>query len=179
MFVLDFDSELVFLGDAGTTEASRPSRRIGGELNVLYRPLPWLVLDLDAAVTRARFTNTDPVGDRIPGAATSVVSAGAQFDKLGPYFGAVQLRYFGRRPLIEDNSVTSKPTLLLSARAGYRLTETVEFRLDIFNLLGSTSHQIDYFYASRLPGEPLEGVNDVHFHPVEPTSVRASVSIKL
>ena len=75
--------------------------------------------------------------------------------------------------------MTSKPTLLLSARAGYRLTEAVELRLDIFNLFGSTSHQIDYFYASRLPGEPLEGVNDVHLHPVEPTSVRASVTIKL
>jgi outer membrane receptor protein involved in Fe transport len=179
LFVLDFDSELVFSGDAGTTEASRPSRRIGGEINMLYRPLPWLVLDVDAAYSRARFTNSDPVGDHIPGAATSVVSAGAQFDKLGPYFGAIQLRYFGRRPLMEENTVTSKPTLLLSARAGYRLTESIELRLDIFNLLGSTAHQIDYFYASRLPGEPLEGVNDVHFKPVEPTAVRAGVAIKL
>jgi hypothetical protein len=179
LFVLDFDSELVFSGDAGTTEASRPSRRVGGEINALYQPLSWLVLDVDAAYSRARFTNSDPVGDRIPGAATSVVSAGAQLDKLGPYFGAIQLRYFGRRPLIEDNSVTSKPTLLLSARAGYRLTDGVELRLDIFNLLGSTAHQIDYFYASRLPGEPPDGVNDVHFHPVEPTSVRASIAVKL
>lgn len=178
-FVLDFDSELVFSGDAGTTEASRPSRRIGGEFNALYRPFPWVVLDLDAALTRARFTNFDPVGDRIPGAGTSVISAGAQFDKLGPYFGAIQLRYFGRRPLIEDNSVTSKPTLLLSARAGYRVTEGIELRLDIYNLLGSRSHQIDYFYASRLPREPLAGVSDVHFHPVEPTSVRASVTVTM
>ena len=59
------------------------------------------------------------------------------------------------------------------------MTESVEVRLDIFNLLGSTSHQIDYFYASRLAGEPLVGVNDVHFHPVEPTSVRASIAVKL
>jgi len=92
LFVLDFDSELVFSGDAGTTEASRPSRRIGAEINVLYRPLPWLVLDLDAAATRARFTNFDPVGDRIPGAATSVVSAGAQLDDSGPYIGRSSLR---------------------------------------------------------------------------------------
>ena len=31
LFVLDFDSELLFVGDAGTTEASRPSRRVGVE----------------------------------------------------------------------------------------------------------------------------------------------------
>jgi len=114
-----------------------------------------------------------------PGYLKAVQYVETQFDKLGPYFGAIQLRYFGRRPLIEDNSVTSKPTLLLSARAGYRLTEAVEVRLDIYNLFGSRSHQIDYFYASRLPGEPLGGVNDVHFHPVEPTSVRASLTVKL
>jgi hypothetical protein len=58
----------------------------------------------------------------------------------------------------------SKPTLLLSARACYRLAENSEVRLEIFNLLGSTVHQIDYFYASRLRGEPLDGVNDVHSH---------------
>lgn len=28
-FVLDFDSELLFVGDAGTTEPSRPSQRVG------------------------------------------------------------------------------------------------------------------------------------------------------
>jgi TonB-dependent receptor-like protein len=120
LFVLDFDSELVFSGDAGTTEASRPSRRIGAELATLWRPFQWLVLDVDAAVTRARFTDDDPAGDRIPGAPNAVASVGAAFDKLGAWFGGVQLRYFGRRPLVEDDSVTSKPTTLVSARLGYR-----------------------------------------------------------
>jgi hypothetical protein len=170
---------LLFSGDAGTTEASRPSQRIGGEINALYRVLSWLTFDLDAAVTQARFTNRDPAGDRIPGAATSVISAGAQFNQLEPYSGRIQLRYFGRRPLIENNSVTPKPTLLVSARAAYRLTENIEVRVDILNLLGSTAQQIDYFYASRLPGEPSDGTNDVHFHPVEPTSVRLSLTVKL
>ena len=67
-FVLDFDSELLFVGDAGTTEASRPSRRVGVEWTNRYKPVSWLTFDLDVAYTRARFTDFDFAGDRIPGA---------------------------------------------------------------------------------------------------------------
>jgi hypothetical protein len=51
----------------------------------------------------------------------------------------------------------------------------VRVQLDVLNLFNSTDHQIDYYYASRLPGEPLDGVNDVHFHPVEPVAVRLTM----
>ena len=54
LFVLDFNSELVFAGDAGNTEASRPSRRTGVEWTTTYKPAPWLGLELDVAATRAR-----------------------------------------------------------------------------------------------------------------------------
>lgn len=49
LFLLDFDSELLFVGDSGTTEASRPSRRVGFEWTNQYRPTPWAMLDLDLA----------------------------------------------------------------------------------------------------------------------------------
>ena len=49
LFVLDYASELLFVGDAGTTEASRPSRRVGVEWTNHYKPLPWLGFDLDVA----------------------------------------------------------------------------------------------------------------------------------
>ena len=69
VFMLDFDSELLFVGDAGTTEASRPSRRVGVEWTNNYKPVPWMAFDLDVAYTQARFTDFDPAGDRIPGRA--------------------------------------------------------------------------------------------------------------
>ena len=69
VFVLDFDSELLFVGDAGTTEPSRPSRRVGVEWTNQYKVLPWMTLDFDLAYTRARFTDFDPAGDCIPGRA--------------------------------------------------------------------------------------------------------------
>ncbi|MDB5578112.1 MAG: TonB-dependent receptor, partial [Bradyrhizobium sp.] len=65
LFVLDFDSELLFVGDAGTTEPSRPSRRVGVEWTNKYKVQPWMTLDLDVAYTRTRFTDFDSAGDRI------------------------------------------------------------------------------------------------------------------
>ena len=67
---LDIASELVFAGDAGTTEASNPSRRTGIESSNVYRLTRHLGLDADLAYSRARFRN----GERIPGAVEGVVS---------------------------------------------------------------------------------------------------------
>src|SRR5882672_3953023 len=61
LWQLSLDSALVFKGDAGTTEASRPSLRRGIEWSNRYIPHDWLLVDLDLSVSRARFTVTDPL----------------------------------------------------------------------------------------------------------------------
>lgn len=177
VFRLDFESELLFVGDAGTTEPSRPSRRIGFEWANFYTPTPWLLIDADIAFSRARFTDANPAGDRIPGAVEGVATLTAAVDNLGPWYGGARLRYFGPRPLTEDNSVRSNSTMLASARLGYKFDKKLRAQLDAFNLLNRQSSQIDYYYASRLPGEPAAGVNDVHFHPVEPRSFRVALIV--
>jgi hypothetical protein len=90
-------------------------------------------------------------------------------------FASARLRWLGEAPLIEDDSVRSDDSLLVNAGLGYRAGR-LEYRLDVFNLLDSDDADISYFYPSRLPGEPAEGVEDVHFHPLEPRTLRASVS---
>jgi hypothetical protein len=105
---LDLASELLFVGDAGTTEASRPSRRAGIEWTNAIEATRWLTLDADLAWSRARFRDDDPAGDRIPGAVEGVISAGATVHDLGRWSGGLRLRYFGPRPLIEDDSVRSE-----------------------------------------------------------------------
>ncbi len=174
---LDIASELLFVGDAGTTEASRPSRRIGFEWSSAYAPTTWVTLDADVAYSRARFRDEDPAGDRIPGAVEGVVSAGLTAEGDGPLSGSLRLRYFGPRPLIEDNRVRSKASTTLNARASYRITPRYRLALDVFNLTNAKVSDIDYFYASRLPGEPAEGIEDIHTHPLEPFTVRASLSV--
>ncbi len=176
VFVLDFDSELLFVGDAGTTEASRPSRRIGVEWTNQYRPVPWALLDLDLAYTQARFTNPDPAGDFIPGAPSFIASAGITLGADTGWFGAVRWRYFGTRPLVEDASVTSSPTSIINARLGYVFDSGLKLQVDAFNLLNTQASQIDYYYTSRLPNEGPDGVADRHFHPVEPLAVRFTMA---
>ena len=175
VYQLDFASELLFVGDAGTTEASRPSRRIGFELANYYKLSNWLTVDADVAFARARFRDADPVGNRIPGAVEGVASLAVAVDNLGPWFGTAQIRYFGPRPLIEDNSTRSKSTTGLNARVGYRFSPKMRVELDGFNLTNRKASAVDYFYSSRLPGEAPEGVESVHFHPIESRSFRLSI----
>ncbi|PMQ17140.1 TonB-dependent receptor [Janthinobacterium sp. AD80] len=173
---LDIASELLFVGDAGETEASRTSRRHGIEWNNHYIAAPWLLFDLDLAASRSRYAENDPAGNYIPGSIDKVASFGVTVTDQGPWSGAFQLRYFGPRPLIEDNSVRSASTTLAYARVAYQLNRKTRVSLDVFNLFDKRASDIDYYYASRLPGEAAEGVNDRHFHPVEPRSVRLSLA---
>jgi outer membrane receptor protein involved in Fe transport len=171
-------SELVFSGDAGDTEASRASRRQGIEFNNHYIALPWLLFDLDLALSHSKYTQHDAIGDFIPGSIGKVASFGISVLDRGPWFGHFQLRYFGPRPLIEDDSVRSRSTTLASARVGYNVNRSVKVALDVFNLFDRQASDIDYYYASRLPGEPAGGVNDIHFHPVEPRTVRVTMTAR-
>lgn len=174
--MLDFDSELLFVGDAGTTEASRPSRRVGVEWTNRYKPVSWLTFDLDVAYTRARFTDFDFAGDRIPGAPAWVASGAITFGEETGWFGALKGRYFGPRPLIEDDSVRSLSSLIFNARAGYRFDNGLRVQFDGLNLFNARTNQIEYYYLSRLPGEPIGGVADRHVHPAEPLAVRLTLA---
>jgi outer membrane receptor protein involved in Fe transport len=176
VFVLDFDSELLFVGDAGTTEPSRPSRRVGVEWTNKYKPVPWLTFDLDLAYTSARFVYFDAAGDRIPGAPAWVASGAVTFGNETGWFGALKARYFGPRPLIEDDSVRSLASLIFNARAGYRFDNGLRVQLDALNLFNAKTNQIEYYYLSRLPGEAIDGLADRHVHPAEPLALRLTLS---
>jgi hypothetical protein len=180
LWQLALASELVFAGDAGDTQASGASRRRGIEVNNHYAPSDWLLLDADVSVSRARFDEAQGdaphAGRFIPGSVDTVVSLGATVVERGPWFGHFQLRYFGPRPLVEDNSQRSRGTTLAYVRVGYKFTPQLRLALDIFNLFDRKASDIDYFYASRLPGESAAGVSDIHFHPVEPRSLRATLT---
>ncbi len=185
---LDIDSELVFTGDAGTTEASGPSRRYGVEWANYYTPTKWLDLDADFSFSHARFRETvygDGVqGTHIPGAIDSAIAAGITFHQPGErgFFGTLRLRFFGPRPLIEDDSVRSSSTSLLSTKVGYNFNKNWTLSVEGFNLLDNKNHDIDYYYSSRLKNEVAGpdggGYNDIHFKSVEPVSARAALTFR-
>jgi TonB-dependent receptor-like protein/carboxypeptidase family protein len=177
LWYLGLDSELLFVGDAGTTEAGRPSRRVGIEWTNYARLNPWLTVDADLSLTRARFTDDDPAGDQIPGALDRVISAGVTVEPQVRFFGSLRVRHFGPRPLIEDGSVQSRNTTLWNGEVGYRISRGVRVVLEAYNLFDADASDIDYFYTSRLPGEPLDGVDDIHTHPVIPRTARVALLV--
>jgi hypothetical protein len=177
LWYLGLDSELLFVGDAGTTEAGRPSRRVGIEWANYWRPRPWLTADLDVSFSRARFADADPAGTRIPGALDRVISAGIGLDTPQSVFAGLRVRHFGPRALIEDASVRSASTTLWNGDVGYRLSSRARIIAEVFNLFNAKVADIDYFYTSRLPGEPLAGIDDVHTHPALPRSARVTFEV--
>jgi outer membrane receptor protein involved in Fe transport len=177
LWYLELDSELLFIGDAGTTEGSRPSRRYGLEVPVYYRPTDRLTFDFELALTESEFADADPAGSEIPGAIDRVLAAGVTFGDPEGLYASARVRYFGERPLIEDGSVESSSSTVVNASFGWR-RPSYDVRFDLLNLFDSNDADITYFYASRLPGEPDDGVEDLHFHPIEPRTVRAYVSWK-
>ena len=176
-WMLDLDSELLYVGDAGATEANRASDRHGVELGVYVTPTEWLTLDADLAWSHARFSEFDPAGDYIPGAVESVASVGVAVQHPSGWFGGARFRHFGAAPLIEDDSIRSDPTTLVNLEVGYRLNKRFAVSLAAYNLFDSDDNDITYFYESQLPGEGAP-VEDRHFHPVEPRTLRLTVETR-
>ncbi len=177
-FGLSLGSELVFVGDGGSTEPNDATRRYGAEATLFWRPTDWLTLDASGAVTHARFHDVAPGQNRIPNSVDEVVSAGAALDVGRGFTASLRLRHFGAAPLIEDGSARSAPTTLVNLGT-YYTAGRIKIGADVLNLFGARDADISYFYASRLPGEPAEGVEDRHIHPVEPRQLRVSLRYRL
>jgi hypothetical protein len=175
LWALELDSELLFVGDAGATEPSATSQRRGITWANFYRPIPALSVDADVSFAWARLADVPADENRIPGALENVFAGGVTWSPDAGPFGALRLRHFGSYPLIEDNSVRADPATLFNAEVGYLFTSGIRLEATVLNLLDSSASDIQYFYASRLQGEPASGVEDVHFHPVEPRQIRISL----
>ncbi|MEM8683045.1 MAG: TonB-dependent receptor [Pseudomonadota bacterium] len=173
LFQIDLDSELVFTGDAGTTEPNAATSRHGVEAEVFWQFNEWLAVNATASQVDARFRQVADDSREIPGAIEETLALGLNAAWENGLFAAVRFRWLGGAPLIEDNSVRMEASSLLNVGLGYR-RGNAEYRLDAFNLSDSDDADIAYFYSSRLPGEPSAGVADVHSHPLEPRSLRLS-----
>ncbi len=179
---LDIDSELVFVGDAGTTAASDPSRRYGLEFANYYSPTDWLTFDADLSFSHTRFRNNPKEGSFVPNSVNTVIAAGATFhDVYGGFFGGPRLRFFGPRYLDQSGQHQSQSTLLVSATLGYEVNKNLSFTAEVFNIFNRNDANITYFYNSVYPNNNggLTGQNgDFHIHPVEPVSFRLGFTAK-
>lgn len=186
LWQLNLGQELVFSGDSGTTEPLRASDRYGIEWSNTYRVCDWLSINADYSWAHGRLLGTDPdvPGQYIPESITTTFSGGPSVKLPGGWFADLRFRYVGPRPLVEDNSASSRATQLFELSMGYqclRYTAGVE----IINLFNSNGHDIDYYYGSGLPTDPgfpfpagSSGVNDIHFKQLEPFQARFYLNVR-
>jgi hypothetical protein len=169
-------SELVYSGDDGTVSPTGPSQRRGYEITASLKPLRWLVIDAVYATNHARFVDA-PGADRIPNALEGAGEFGLVtiFDRFD---AALRVRYLGRRPLVEDNSVRSPATTVVNLRAARRFGR-VEVTAEMLNIFDTARADADYYYASRLPGEPVDGIEGIHSRAVEPRMLRMGATLLL
>ena len=168
---LELDSELLFVGDAGTTEANRPSKRWGIEFNNLWSINEIWSLEADFAYSNAKFNDENLESRRVPGSMKNVSSGILSAQYPNGFFGSLSFRYFGAVPLVEDGTIKSEGSTHANLAIGWSMYNW-QVQLDVLNVFDSKDHDVDYFYASRLAGEPLGGYEDIHYHIFEPRQIR-------
>jgi outer membrane receptor protein involved in Fe transport len=177
LWKMHLGSELLFVGDAGSTEASRPGTRHGLEWSLAWQASKALLFDADIGLTHSAYSDTSAAGNAIPGTVPRMISLGATFNS-GHWSMGAKLRHLGARPLIEDNSIQSRASNLASVKASYRLSPHLEASLEIFNLFNSRVDDASYAYASRLSGEAAFSSAtpaSLHVHPVAPRTLRVGL----
>jgi len=174
---LDLQQELIFVGDAGTTEIRGPSRRRGVEIAArgqIYGPL---YINGSVTYTKAEFRN----GDAIP-LAPEVTAYGALLLQWPEGLRSqLQATYLGVRPLIEDRSVKAPSWVDVDLSERYVLPVKLPHgRLEAFlfiqNLLNTKWEQATFYFTSRLRNEAPEGVADIHFVPGNPRFVMGGLA---
>lgn len=165
-FLLDLDSELVWSGDAGVTEASGQTRRYGLEVSGRYRLGSWLFADVDATLTRARFRANAGNGNAVALAPTRTLTAGIGVrPTIGAFtpFAALRIKTIGARPATEDEALTAEGFTVVDASAGLRW-RNVEAAVDVQNLFNASWREVQFANESRLPYEPA-AVTGIHYSP--------------
>jgi hypothetical protein len=205
LYNLVAQSETTYDPDVGQDTAGPGSHRDGFELNLTYQVTRWLELYGSYSADRARYTSpfddgTGHLGEYLPNAPFATGSFNAYLKDLGPWSGGIAYRYLGAFPLSAGPCVNSAvradfPGLSTCAQAPtpkgqvfgsgygewsadihYTFGDGWSLGLSAFNLLNKKADAMQYFYVDRLPGEPDEGVADVHFHPLEPISGRLTIA---
>ncbi len=174
---LDVDSELVYIGDAGNTEAGRRSRRTGVEWTNHWTPNRHWLVDLNLAWTRPRYNDGTPQGSHIVNAVTRVAHLNVAMRDMGPWSASVGVRYIGAAALIEDNSVRSSSALSAQLRINRRIDTNLDVSLDVINLTNRANNDISYYYASQI-SPSATSQDDVHVHPAEPRTFRVTAHLR-
>ncbi|NVB42608.1 TonB-dependent receptor [Pseudenhygromyxa sp. WMMC2535] len=147
------------------------TRRLGVELDLDARPLPWLGVAASLTWVDGRFIAS---GNPIPLAPTLVGSARAWLaHRLGARAG---LMVFGWAPRPLPYGATGSGMVRVDATLGWHL-DRVRVDLAVENLLGMRLREGEYYFASNFqPGEAASQLPTLHYVPGPPLNARATLT---
>ncbi len=192
VYLLDLASEIVWVGDEGTTEARGPTRRIGAEVELRVRLLPWLFADADASVSNATYVENAGNADAVALAPTLLLGAGLSARHPSGFYGRLGALHLGDRPATEDRFIRAQGFTRLDATLGYR-HRRFEVSVALQNLTNTDWREAQFANVSRLPHEVSEascpagtrpasedgaflGCEDLHFTPGAPINGQVSLT---
>jgi hypothetical protein len=175
-FWMDLESELLFVGDAGTSEPNDPTTRRGIELATFWEINDYLVLDASFTKNHARFKNAPDGFDRVPDAHEVTVNMGITLVHPSGFTGSFRMRHFGDAPLEESDSIKKEGATLYNLGISYT-TNRWDLGFDVLNVFNSDDNDIEFWFESQLLNED-DPEEDFHFHPVESRAYRATFKYK-
>lgn len=181
LYNLKAQSETTYNPDVGQDSAGPGSIRRGLEVNLTYQALRWLEFYGSYSPNRARYTSdyddgTGHVGRYLPNAPFATGSFQMYIKARGPWDASLEYRYLSAYPLSSDDEVQGHGYGEWNGDVYYSFPGHWKLGLGVYNILNRKGDAMEYWYTDRLRGEPLDGVADVHFHPLEPISERLTIS---
>jgi outer membrane receptor protein involved in Fe transport len=197
---LDIDSEIVWVGDEGTTEASGATRRLGVEAEARLQLRPWLFADLDVTWSDAKFKQNAGNAGAVALAPRLTVSGGISANHTSGVRGGLRGLHIAERPATEDGFLKAEATTLVDLFAAYRW-RSLELSLTLENLLDRRYRSAQFATVTRLQNEAptsappppgacpagtraaadegtgnFQGCEDLSFSPGNPFSLRLMAS---
>ncbi len=173
---LELDEELVFVGDAGETEISGKSQRIGIDIEGRIKILSWLWVDTDVNLSQGKYVDEPDDANQIP-LAPRITSTGG-LTAIHPSGWDVSLRYrhIGDRPANEDGSVTAEGYTVVNLGLSYSYGP-FQYFVVVENLFDVDWNEAQFDTESRLRDE-TESVSEIHFTPGNPLNLQAGISFQ-
>jgi outer membrane receptor protein involved in Fe transport len=190
---INLDSEIVWNGDDGTTEAAGATDRYGAEVELRAGLWKHVYFDFDGSLTHAAFHADAGNGGAVALAPTSLVSSGVSVRDIYGFYGRVGGFFIGDRPATDDGKIVAHGFFRLDSSLGWQ-TDWVNVALVVENVLDTPWSEAQFATVTRLKNETTPaactgqaepvfdnshafvGCNDLHFTPGSPIDAQLTAT---
>ncbi len=171
---LDLEREFVYVGDAGITELSGRTRRLGVDLETRLGLASWLWADADVTLSTGEARDEPEDANEIPLAPRFTSTGGLTARSRRGFDASLRYRHVGERPANEANTVRAKGYTVFDLFGDYQIGK-YKLNLVVENLFDVDWNEAQFDTESRLRNE-AEPVSELHFTPGNPRNVRVGLS---